>query len=104
MPHPASPSSHQPAAGAITAPLDRAERHRAAVASSTASAHECAARGDYADALSWIAVLDAIGELPPELKASRPAWHHVLSSRARTISDPLRAALDDPYARGMQGA
>jgi hypothetical protein len=92
MSHLASPAAREPRAGAMDPPLDRPARHRAAVASSVASAHECAARGDYAVALSWVAVLEAIGALPRELEAARPAWLSVLTSRSNTISEPLRAA------------
>ena len=89
MPHPASPSGLQSAGRAGPRTLASPERHRTAVASSVASAHECAARGDYVDALSWVAVLDAIGELPLDLKAARPAWHHVIHRRSQVAAEAL---------------
>jgi hypothetical protein len=52
-----------------------AERHRAAVRRSLVWAQESADRGDYADALGWIGVLEAIGEqLSPAYLAKRQAW------------------------------
>jgi hypothetical protein len=59
----------------IEAPADPLERHRAAVRRSLGWAQESADRGDYADALGWIRVLEAIGErLPPGYQAKRQAW------------------------------
>ena len=50
-------------------------RHRAAVASTLSWADDAAARGDYAVALAWIEVLDAIGdELTGEYQTKRDAW------------------------------
>ena len=39
-----------------------AERHRTAIASTLAWAEDSAARGDYADALSWLDVVEATGD------------------------------------------
>jgi hypothetical protein len=48
------------------AALDRdRDRHLAAVARSLGWTQESAARGDYADALSWVQVVEAIGEPIP---------------------------------------
>jgi hypothetical protein len=62
--------------------LDRdRDRHLAAVARSLGWARESAARGDYADALGWVRVVDAI---PDEYEAERQAWLSVLAAnRAR---------------------
>ena len=49
--------------------------HRAAVANTLTWAEESAARGDYANALAWLSVLDAIGEtLPDEYETKRIDW------------------------------
>jgi hypothetical protein len=54
---------------------DRNDRHGSAVNMSLAWAQNSADRGDYADALAWIRVLDAIGErIPPSYEAKRRAW------------------------------
>jgi hypothetical protein len=59
---------------------DRAEQHAAAVRMSLGWAQESADRGDYADALGWIGVLDAIGErIPPSYEAKRRSWDGELS-------------------------
>jgi hypothetical protein len=51
------------------------DRHLAAVARSFGWAEEAAARGDYADALSWVGVVEAIGDLIPiEYQTKRRAW------------------------------
>jgi hypothetical protein len=51
------------------------ERHLVAVAGSLRSANESAARGDYRDALGWLAVLEAVGEeLPTAYIAKRQLW------------------------------
>ncbi len=59
----------------VELPANPLERHRAAVRRSLRWAQESADCGDYADALLWIRVLDAIGEqLPPAYEAKRRAW------------------------------
>jgi len=59
----------------VEVPANPLERHRAAVRRSLGWAQESADRGDYADALGWIGVLEAIGEqLPPGYQAKRQAW------------------------------
>jgi hypothetical protein len=66
--------------------LDRdRDRHLAAVARSLGWARESAARGDYADALGWVRVVEAIGDaIPDEYEAERQAWLSVLAAnRAR---------------------
>jgi hypothetical protein len=52
------------------------DRHLAAVVARTfGSAEEAAARGDYADALSWVQVVQAIGDLIPiEYQTKRRGW------------------------------
>jgi hypothetical protein len=51
------------------------ERHLAAVAGSLASAEDSAARGDYADALAWIEVIEAVGDqIPHEFQTKRDGW------------------------------
>jgi len=59
----------------VEVPANPLERHLAAVRRSLRWAQESADRGDYADALGWIGVLEAIGEqLPPGYQAKRQAW------------------------------
>jgi len=56
--------------------------HRAAVANTLTWAEESAARGDYANALAWLSVLDAIREtLPEEYEVKRLDWRRVLVER-----------------------
>jgi hypothetical protein len=61
------------------------DRHLAAVARTFGWAEEAAARGDYADALSWVQVVQAIGDLIPiEYQTKRSAWLSALAgNRAR---------------------
>jgi hypothetical protein len=68
------------------AALDRdPDRHLAAVARSLGWARESAARGDYAEALSWVQVVEAIGDpIPREYEIKRRAWRDALAeSQAR---------------------
>ena len=62
--------------------LDSArDRHLAAVARSLGWARESAARGDYADALGWVRVVEAIGDaVPHEYEAKRQAWLSALAA------------------------
>lgn len=56
-------------------------RHAAAIASTLRQADEAAAGGDYEDALSWLGLLETIGdELPADYQAKRQAWHSALAS------------------------
>jgi hypothetical protein len=56
------------------------DRHLAAVARSLGWARESAARGDYADALGWVRVVEAIGgPIPHEYEAQRQAWLSALA-------------------------
>ena len=56
--------------------------HRAAVANTLTWAEESAARGDYANALAWLSVLDAIREtLQDEYEVKRLDWRRVLVER-----------------------
>lgn len=61
------------------------DRHLAAVARSLGWAQESAQRGDYADALGWVQVLEAIGDtVPLEFETKREEWLRALAdSRAR---------------------
>lgn len=61
------------------------DRHLAAVARSLGWAQESAARGDYAEALSWVGVVEAIGDaLPDGFEIKRQAWLNALAeSQAR---------------------
>ncbi len=65
------------------------DRHLAAVARSLGWAEEAAARGDYADALSWVGVVEAIGDLIPiEYQTKRKAWRTALAeNRAEACDD-----------------
>ncbi len=59
---------------------DRASRHSAAVKRSLRWAQESADRGDYADALGWIKVLETIGErVPPSYLAKSRVWNDELA-------------------------
>jgi hypothetical protein len=59
----------------VEGPANPLERHRAAVRRSLGWAQESADRGDYANALGWIRVLEAIGEQrSPGDQAKRQAW------------------------------
>ena len=64
---------------------DDSDRHLAAVTRSLGWAVESAARGDYADALGWLRVIEAIGdEVSHEYEAKRREWRAALAnSRAR---------------------
>ena len=68
-----------PRSEACVAPSDR---HRAAVRSSFGWAQNSADRGDYADALGWIDVLEAIGEdIPSDYQAKRRDWDRQLIAK-----------------------
>jgi hypothetical protein len=55
--------------------LTGAERHRTAIATTLAWAEASAARGDYADALSWLDVVEATGDhLVDGYEVKRRAW------------------------------
>jgi hypothetical protein len=57
------------------------DRHLAAVARSLGWARESAARGDYADALGWVRVVEAIGDpIPPEYEVKRQMWLSALAA------------------------
>jgi hypothetical protein len=67
------------------------ERHRNAVAMSLSRAEEAAARGDHADALSWLDVVEATGdELREEYRAKRRQWLATLA-RAQACAGPARS-------------
>ena len=55
--------------------MPRTKLHDAAVTRTLAWANEAAAREEYADALRWLAVLDAIGDpLPAGYATKQVAW------------------------------
>ena len=57
------------------------DRHLAAVARSLGWARESAARGDYADALGWVRVVEAIGDaIPHEYETKRQTWLSALAA------------------------
>jgi hypothetical protein len=59
-------------------------RHEAAVARTLSSAREAGARGDHADALAWLAMLEAIGqELSREDQRLREKWRATLAGRSQ---------------------
>jgi hypothetical protein len=59
----------------IEASARPSDRHLAAVRNSFGWAQDSADRCDYADALGWIGMLEAIGELiPPDFEAKRQIW------------------------------
>lgn len=71
--------------GSLDAPpraagLSAADRHLRAVRGSLGWAQESADRGNYADALGWISVLEAIGErIPARYQTKRRAWCRALA-------------------------
>jgi hypothetical protein len=75
-------------------PVSGRDRHLAAVARSFGWAEEAAARGDYADALSWIQVVEAIGDLIPiEYQTKRRTWLSALD-KGRARNEARRDRLD----------
>lgn len=58
------------------------DRHRAAVARTLQWADGCAARGEYADGLAWLAMIEKLGDtLPPEYEDKRQRWTASLGVR-----------------------
>lgn len=58
------------------------QKHQAAVAATLALADEAAARGDYADALAWLATVEAVGDtLTSAYHAKQRAWR-LMAGRA----------------------
>jgi hypothetical protein len=74
-----------PASTPREASVSAHDRHLAAVARTFGWAEEAAARGDYAEALSWVQVVQAIGDqIPIEYQTKRRAWFSALAgNRAR---------------------
>jgi uncharacterized protein HemY len=67
----------------------RRSRHEIAVLNTLRGADAAAERGDYADALSWLETVSAIGDaLPEEYEHKRRAWSATLAS---LTSKKLRA-------------
>ena len=66
--------------------MDSAATHERAVAQTLGWADEAAARGDHADALSWLKVLDAIGEqLSHEYQSKRESWRLSLRTKRQQM-------------------
>ena len=58
---------------------DRHVQHQAAVRQSLGWADAAARAGDHADALHWLDVVEAVGDvLPADYTAKREAWRRVL--------------------------
>jgi hypothetical protein len=63
-------------------PRPATERHRLAVERSLRWAEDAAEQGDYANALSWLATIEAIdGELPAGYEARRTSWAERVATR-----------------------
>jgi hypothetical protein len=64
-------------------PIDPpSDRHRAAVARTLQWADGCAARGEYADGLGWLAMIESLGDsLSPEYETKRRRWTAALAAR-----------------------
>ncbi len=88
--------------------LSAADRHLGAVASSLGWAQESADRGDYADALEWIAVLEAIGEeIPDGYQTKRQAWGRALrraDQKATSVTDESGASSERRGLKGRAGS
>jgi hypothetical protein len=57
------------------------DRHRAAVESSLQRAREAADRGDYADAIAWVQVVQATGEeIPHQDQLQYQTWRDALAT------------------------
>jgi hypothetical protein len=58
------------------------DRHRAAVARTLQWADGCAARGEYAEGLAWLEMVEGLGDtLPPEYESKRRRWLAALAAR-----------------------
>ena len=58
------------------------DRHRAAVTRTLQWADGCAARGEYAEGLEWLAMIEQLGDmLPPEYATKRQRWVAALAAR-----------------------
>lgn len=78
-----------------SASLGGGHAHWRAVANSLALADEAAATGDYINALSWLHMLDAIGEeLPASYLAKRRAWAEQLTRSTTPCSAISRSRPD----------
>ena len=70
-----------------------AERHQNAVANTLGLAREAAARGDFADALEWLAVVDVVdGALPAGWELKRAVWLRGQASAVGGREPPAAAA------------
>jgi hypothetical protein len=55
--------------------LATVDAHQSAIAKTLALADEAAAQGDYADALAWLAMVEALGDnLPERYVIARRGW------------------------------
>lgn len=72
---------HQAGAGPTGRSHPRSARHEHAVARTLEFAEEAATRGDFTDALAWLATLEAIGRrLPHEYVSKRQQWRLALAA------------------------
>ena len=61
------------------------QQHERAVAQSLSWAAEAAERNDFADALAWLAVVEAVdGELAPEWQRAQASWASQMMTAARS--------------------
>jgi hypothetical protein len=75
-----------PSTSGVTAPQvglrSKSERHEAAVRRSLSWAHDDARAGDYAGALSWLDMIEAMdGTLPAGSETTRRRWTERLGAR-----------------------
>lgn len=79
------PQSHdETAAHERRARRSPADKHRRAVMNTLSWADECAAQGDYVNAIAWLDTITAIGdELPRPYRAKRAMWQNALRPLAR---------------------
>jgi GAF domain len=74
-------------------------KHERAVANTLSWADQAAAYGEYAEALAWLATLDAIGaQLPEVYAAKRPVWARACAERAELNATRKRLLLEEPRA------
>jgi hypothetical protein len=65
------------------------ERHERAVANTLGFAREPAARGDFAEALEWLGVVEIVdGALPAGWEQTRALWLHAQTSGERSHGQP----------------
>lgn len=70
-------------------PFNMAARHERAVAQTLRWADEAAARGDHADALEWLKIVEAVGDaLSPDYATKRAQWRTSLCEAASSRAAP----------------